>query len=343
MPRPFDNDCSRRLSVGICIENVDGCCLSQSLLNCDGATLCSGSCSITLTAPAAVASPTTATAAIASPTISQPTSPQTTSSTTTTTNLPNTASLLSDLQSGVPTTAQADPAAACFLNTSYTAFYSTPAWYTALPVSAQSYFSSLNAGNVTACTASPLPGTQNSGLSPGAEGGIAVGAIAGAALVGLLLWFLIAKCMASSSSETAASGWNGVVGSAPPPAGWNGVVGSHPGGWDGIVGSPPPAHYGQTPFIPILGAAVPRRRSEEQPQPQTQQRGGGSVSNVSPVPSPLPLEREGAPSSTAAPYEVEVNHATWGSEIDGAPRNPPQEVEAWRGSEIPGNPRYELG
>ena len=180
-------------------------------------------------------------------------------------------SALAVLQDAVPATAQSDAAGACFLFTQYTSAYTTPAWYTGLETDVQSYFSSANAQNTAACSPSPMS-NQSVGLSSGAKGGIAGGAIAAAALLGGLAYlaftkFIAPKPMAKSAPTQAQpdntgqswqdnSGqpwqqqdnteqpWQDNTGQPntlnQPTAGPNsgGPEMSQPGGWSGVTGDP---------------------------------------------------------------------------------------------------------
>ena len=69
---------------------------------------------------------------------------------------------LSELNAGVPPSAKADPAAACFLSTQFSCYYTTPAWYTSLPSDAQSYYSSTNsvADHSAFCTSTAIINPQ---------------------------------------------------------------------------------------------------------------------------------------------------------------------------------------
>lgn len=87
---------------------------------------------------------------------------------------------LSTLRAFVPSTAQTDPTAACFVQPSYSACYSTPAWWSTIPADSQSYFSSVNSANNAACTACPGAGGKSNNLSTGAKAGIGVGVAVGA-------------------------------------------------------------------------------------------------------------------------------------------------------------------
>jgi hypothetical protein len=236
----------------------------------------------------------------------------------------NTAALLSILQSGVPSSAQDNAAAACFLNRSYTAFYSTPSWYSDLPSSAQSYFSSLNAGNVAACSSAAgadSDTSKGSGLSTGAKAGIAVGAIAGVAIVALMIWLMIAKFTGGATSGTggtasgvvdATSGGGGGTSGAVQSS-WNGVT-----GWDGVVGSAaaqPAAHHIHTPLIPVVGGTRLRKNVDRPGMAEIQQEGQ--------VIYEPPLSGQ------------QVRDHRIGHEADGR--------QVYIGSEIGGNPLYELG
>lgn len=93
---------------------------------------------------------------------------------------------VSTLQSLLPTSAQTDPAAACFIQPRYSACYSTPAWWSTIPGDSQSYFSSINSANTAACTACAAMGQNSNNLSIGAKAGIGIGAAIGAASVAAL-------------------------------------------------------------------------------------------------------------------------------------------------------------
>ncbi|KAI9693425.1 MAG: hypothetical protein M1820_009301 [Bogoriella megaspora] len=64
---------------------------------------------------------------------------------------------------------------------------------TMTPGSTTSLTSSSPSSTKAATSASPTPGPSSYGLSPGAKGGIAIGVIAGAALIGVLAWVLLRR------------------------------------------------------------------------------------------------------------------------------------------------------
>lgn len=264
---------------------IAGCCLAASLKDCgNGVTVCTAACPVSSTSVALVI-PTISTTATKITTSAEATAIP--ASTTTTTIKPstdaaqgtsksssttalgvfltatnpsvndnvNTSAILVILQTGIPVSAQYNAAAACFLNNSYTSFYSTPSWYTALPASAQSYFSSINSGNTIACTAEKGSGSGSSKLSAGAKAGIAIGAIVAAAVIGLLIWLTGTKAGLFGASKPAAPApteWDGVS-----PAGqvsWNGLSGQSVGSGQGVaeMGTSSPSHgY----IVPVVGAA----------------------------------------------------------------------------------------
>jgi hypothetical protein len=114
---------------------------------------------------------------------------------------------LSELNEYAPTSVRTDPAAACFLSTQFTCYYTTPTWYKSLPSDAQSLYSATNAAasHSAFCTSTAvinpkcLNGTHNSGLSPGAEVGVGLGSAAGALAVTALILYLLKACLPASS------------------------------------------------------------------------------------------------------------------------------------------------
>ncbi|CAG9949160.1 unnamed protein product [Clonostachys rosea f. rosea IK726] len=118
------------------------------------------------------------------------------------TSLPtdSTSDSISDIiRTAIPTSAQTEPTAPCFLTATGDSVYTTPDWYTALPSELQSYYSSVNVGASLSsyCTAAPTSpggshGTPGSSLSKGGKVGVAVGAVAIAVALGVLI-FLAAK------------------------------------------------------------------------------------------------------------------------------------------------------
>ncbi|KAF2113061.1 hypothetical protein BDV96DRAFT_648678 [Lophiotrema nucula] len=92
-------------------------------------------------------------------------------------------------ETALPAAATTDPTAACFLASSYSAFYSTPTWYSTLPSAEQSYYAAANAQNPAACKGNTTTPASGGGMSAGARAGAGVGSAAGvAALPALLLW-----------------------------------------------------------------------------------------------------------------------------------------------------------
>lgn len=194
----------------------------------------------------------------------------------------DTSAALAELQSAVPMTAQTNPSAACFLQTSYKRCYTTPTWWTSLPSDAKSYFAAINAANTAACTSCANSTSSGSVLSPGAKAGIGIGTVAGVAALGGLVALLLLKfgfIGGSSAAGTAAGGSQmahtggssaaptGNVGSSAANPGWSGMVGDPSGGgWSGVVGSgtgaappAPPLHH---PIVPIPIIAGMRSRTE---------------------------------------------------------------------------------
>lgn len=194
----------------------------------------------------------------------------------------DTSAALVELQSAVPMTAQTNPGAACFLQTSYKRCYTTPTWWTSLPSNAKSYFATINAANTAACTSCANSTSSGSGLSPGAKAGIGIGTVAGVAALGGLIALLLFKFgfIGGSSAAGAVAGGSqmahaggssaaptGYVGSSAANPGWSGMVGDPSGGgWSGVVGSgtgaappPPPPHH---PIVPIPIIAGMRTRTE---------------------------------------------------------------------------------
>ncbi|CAI6021444.1 unnamed protein product [Clonostachys chloroleuca] len=118
------------------------------------------------------------------------------------TSLPtdSTSDSISDIiRTAIPTSAQTEPTAPCFLTVTGDSVYTTPDWYTALPSELQNYYSSVNAGASLSsyCTEAPTSpggshGTPGSSLSKGGKVGVAVGAVAIAVALGVLI-FLAAK------------------------------------------------------------------------------------------------------------------------------------------------------
>ncbi|KAE8454599.1 hypothetical protein EG329_000222 [Mollisiaceae sp. DMI_Dod_QoI] len=178
-----------------CCSNVCGdTCLDGTGISCCGGSVCSSDqqcISNTCTSPdppsstpsSIPASPTPILHSSPSPSSSEPTS---------STPLNPTSELLID----IPSSAQTDPAAACFLSTQYAPYYTTPTWYQSLDPAAQSLYSSSVAASATnssaICTATGTinPADSHSGLSTGAKAGVAVGSIVGAAALAALGVFL---------------------------------------------------------------------------------------------------------------------------------------------------------
>ncbi|KAF2492330.1 hypothetical protein BU16DRAFT_564787 [Lophium mytilinum] len=296
---------------------LNSCCLAHSILDCGPfGTLCTGQCPATTTA-AILSTPSSSIVTPSHQFIPTPTVTSVSRFTSQTTAYSpsgsgiDSSAILSILQTGVPSSVQGNAAAACFLNSDYTSFYATPSWYTVLPVSAQSYFASVNSGNIAACTATKatgFSGGSSSGLTAGDKAGIAIGAIVGASILGLLVWLLIAKTSIFGASNSAApapvpaSSWN--------PTGWNGVVGTNPRGWNGVIGQGtgvPPTHpTGQQYFVPA-GAAFQENNDPKiaYPPPQHgQYQGHHRPSEVDGRQSHLPEEAHGNPiyEMSSAPY-----------------------------------------
>ncbi|KAF2664286.1 hypothetical protein BT63DRAFT_105389 [Microthyrium microscopicum] len=168
---------------------------------------------------------------------------------------------LSTLRALVPASAQTDPTAACFIQSSYSACYATPTWWSSLPGDSQTYFSSVNSANNAACTSCPASG-GSAGLSTGAKAGIGVGAVAGVAGIAALVAFLIkagvfssvagggaaanSAAMTANVSSSAAQAGNGQAAMNSMSAGQagqagqaqmaQGAMGTQGAGWSGVTG-----------------------------------------------------------------------------------------------------------
>ncbi|VUC36348.1 unnamed protein product [Clonostachys rosea] len=96
------------------------------------------------------------------------------------------------LQTAIPTSAQTDPEARCFLMSGHATQYTTPAWYTTLPSDLQSYYASatVEASATAQCTPTntpPKPASQESALPAPAIGALIGAAAFVAGVVTLLI------------------------------------------------------------------------------------------------------------------------------------------------------------
>jgi hypothetical protein len=165
---------------------------------------------------------------------------------------------LSTLRALVPSSAQTDPAAGCFVQQSYSACYTTPSWWSTIPNDSQSYFSSVNSANNAACTSCPTMGGEGNTLSTGAKAGIGIGAVAGVAALAALAFLAIKTGVLGSLfggvmvAKVAALGGGAAAGTAASQSAMNGAaagqasqaqmaqsaMGSQATGWSGMVGDP---------------------------------------------------------------------------------------------------------
>jgi hypothetical protein len=278
---------------------------------------------------------------------------------------------LSELNAGVPPSAKANPAAACFLSTQFSCYYTTPAWYTSLPSDAQSYYSSTNsvADHSAFCTSTAIINPQCNGtsphasLSPGAKGGIGVGVVAGVVgIVGLIIC-IMKVCLGKGAPAFKPF----LTGPPPPPTlpytspptttqvptiGPNATTGPTTGpnttsGWAGVSGpgavppAPPPHHGVPVPFI--VGAY---RRQGDRDRNRTIPRKAiaSASSEESPSPShPSMSEAGGGPISEMS--ETGARSATISSADDiasGSRAHGMHELQGEEVYEIPeGTRRYE--
>lgn len=171
-------------------------------------------------------------------------------------NSPRTDAPIEILQTAVPDDAQNDAESACFLFPDYS--YTTPSWYTSLPSSAQSYYSSVNVkaqASITPACQAPVA-QKDSGLSPEEIAGAVVGSVVGAAALIALLVTLY-KFFFAGSAAAATPAWSGVSGNQ----GWSGVSGDN--GWNGVSGPQNMAQADPQPVLPIIAGGYRERKSED--------------------------------------------------------------------------------
>ena len=203
------------------------------------------------------------------------------------------------LQTAVPTSAQLEPDAACFLQSQYAPYYSTPSWYTSLPTAAQSYYSSVNMAAASTmssfCTKGNHTGGEGGRPPPRVIAGAVIGPIGALAAIGALGYLATkAGILKNPFGPRPAS-------QPPPPAPvnnggaapvnnaaplhqsntWSGISGN---GWSGVSGDgaqPPPQMTQQNPIPPILVGGHHRRSSDEQARlyPTTRNISDGSLMN----------------------------------------------------------------
>lgn len=260
---------------------------------------------------------------------------------------------LNILQTAVPKTAQDDPAGACFLNTKYHT-YTTPAWYTAMPTPAQSYFASVNAQNTGACTGASS--SSSSGLSDGAKAGIGLGVLAGVAAFGALAFAFLKLGIIGSGATGAGSGaaGGGAAASQPPPV-WSGQTGGE-NAWNGMTGTDPLSQHPPMGYMPpvIVAGAAKRSSSSDQNRssyipyrPPVGHPAHSHYSNTSAYSNyqpQVPPPRSVSPLESS-PTELYSNGANRLSEVSGhGNTSPVQELStsgAYPGHEIYSNERYE--
>ncbi|PMD31605.1 hypothetical protein L207DRAFT_572798 [Hyaloscypha variabilis F] len=287
--------CCTNVCGNQCLDGTGNACCGGTAVCSAGQTCVAGNC--TSMPPVQSVTPT-----------STPNSPSPTPSPVASNPTPTpTPDPLSELNAGVPPSAKADLAAACFLSTQFSCYYTTPAWYTSLPSDAQSYYSSTNsvADHSAFCTSTAIINPQcnstspHASLSPGAKGGIGVGKGAPAFkpfLTGPPPPPTLPYTSPPTTTQVPTIGPNATTGPTTGPnttSGWAGVSGP------GAIPPPPLPHHGvPVPFI--VGAyrrqgdrdqnrTIPRKAiasasSQESPSPShpsMSEAGGGSISEMS--------------------------------------------------------------
>lgn len=226
----INNSCCTNVCGSQCLDGSDSTCCGDTAVCSAGQQCMENTCtsippSQTLTtspvnSPAQASTPSTIPSQAASPLTSIARPP------TTLTNQVSTPSSnpLSELNADVPTSVRTDPAAACFLSTQFTCYYTTPTWYKLLPSNAQSLYSATNAAasHGAFCTSTAvinpqcLNGTHKSGLSPSAKVGVGLGSAAGVLAIAALILYLLKACLPASSKVPLA--FKPFLPPPPPPA-----------------------------------------------------------------------------------------------------------------------------